>query len=133
MAASLAGCSNSTDLLQISPSWTLQTSDGHALPDTIPNSSPVIVVTSATAQINDNHNYTFTLNGTTDGVEGVVGSDAGTWSISHSIILFRSTSSAPQLADYVAAFNGNTINVGMPGQVVHSSNQSVAMTFVAAP
>jgi hypothetical protein len=133
LAASLSGCSSSTDILQIPSSWTLQTAGGHALPDTIPNSTPVIVITSGTAQIRDNHDYTFTFNGTTNGVQGVVGSDAGTWSISASTFLFRSSNSSPHVADYIAALTGSTFHLSMPGSIVHTSDASVDMVFVAAP
>jgi hypothetical protein len=133
LTASLDGCSSSTDLLQIPNSWVLQTSQGHAPPDTVPNSAPVIVITSGTAQISDNHNYTFTFNGTTDGVQGVVASDAGTWSISSSTFLFRSNGSSPHVEPYIAAFNGSTFNIAMPGSIVHSSDGSVVMVFATAP
>jgi hypothetical protein len=133
LAAPLAGCGSSTEILQIPTSWTLQTSRSHALPDTVPNSTPVIVITSGSAQISDNHDYTFTIHGTTDGVQGVVASDAGTWSISSSTFLFRSSSSSPHVDPYVGAFNGSTFNVAMPASIVHSSDPSVAMVFVTAP
>jgi hypothetical protein len=34
---------------------------------------------------------------------------------------------------YIAAFNGNTFNVAMPGSIVHSSDATVAMVFATAP
>lgn len=128
ISAALASCGG-TDLLQINHSWGQQTVDNKALPDTVPNSSPVIVITSGNAQIAGDGTYTFTFNGTSDGVAGVVGSDAGTWSISNSTFFFKSNSSVPHIPSYIAALSAGTFRVAMPGQAVHSSDPTVDMLF----
>jgi hypothetical protein len=128
VTVALSACGGS-DLLQINRSWSQTSVAGKTLPDTVPNSSPVIVITSGDAEITSDGHYTFTFNGTSDGVAGVVGTDAGTWSISHSTFFFKSSTSA----SYIAALNGTSFLVGMPGQFVHSANPSVDMGFVEAP
>jgi len=130
VAAALSSC-GSDDLLQIDETWTQQSVDGKVLPDTVPNSDPVIVITSGEADINQNGHYTFTFNGTSDGVPGVVGTDAGTWGISHATFFFKS--GQPNSDAYIGALTGNTFNVSMPGAVVHSSNPEVHMVFASGP
>ena len=114
-----------SDLLQINRSWSQVSVADKTLPDTVPNSSPVIVITSGTAEITSDGHYTFTFNGTSDGVAGVVATDAGNWSISHSTFFFKSSTST----SYIAALTATSFRVGMPGQIVHSSNPSVDMVF----
>ena len=128
VAAALSSCGGS-DLLQINHSWAQQSVANRALPDTVPNSSPVIVITSGDAEIEGNGTYTFTFNGTSDGVAGVVGSDAGTWSISSSTFFFKSNSSSPHIPSYIAALSAGTFRVAMPGPAVHSSDPTVDMVF----
>jgi hypothetical protein len=125
LAGSLASCSS--DLLNpVTHGWTLQSVRGAPLPATIPNSSPEIVITSGTAVTSGDGNYSFTFNGTSGGVDGVVGADQGHWSISSSTFLFRSSNGVP---DYIAALGSSTMRVTLAGQIVHSSNQTIDMVF----
>jgi hypothetical protein len=127
--ASLASCGS--DLSAAPSSWNLAGVGVRDLPDTIPNSDPVIVITSGTAQTNSNGHYTFTFVGTSGGTPGTVGSDAGSWTISSSTFLFRS--STPGVGDYVAALTPASFRVDIPGLLVHSSNEAISMHFVQAP
>lgn len=123
--APLASCSS--DLLNpVTHTWALQTIKGAALPDTIPNSSPVVVITSGTATTSGDGNYSFTFTGTSNGVAGTVGSDQGHWSITSSTFLFRSSNGLP---DYIGALNGGSIRVSLLGQIVHSTDQTIDMVF----
>ena len=88
--AAMSSCGGN-DLLQINHSWSQVSVNNKTLPDTVPNTDPVIVITLGDAEIAGDGTYTFTFNGTTDGVAGVVGSDAGTWSISSSTFFFKSS------------------------------------------
>jgi hypothetical protein len=125
LAASVASCSS--DLLDpVTHSWSLESIKDVPLPDTIPNSSPVIVITSGMATTNSDGNYTFTFSGTADGVQGVVATDHGHWSISSSEFLFRSANGIP---DYIGALNTGSIRVSVAGQVVHSTTQTIDMVF----
>lgn len=125
LASSLASCSS--DLLNpVTHTWTLESIGDVPLPDTVPNSSPVIVITSGTAITSSDGNYSFTFSGTSDGAAGVVGTDHGHWTISSSIFLFRSANGLP---DYIGALNNAAIRVSILGQVVHSSNQTIDMVF----
>jgi len=121
----LASCSS--DLLnQVTHTWALQMIKGVPVPDTIPNSSPVVVITSGTATTSGDGNYSFTFTGTSNGVEGVVGSDQGHWSITSSTFLFRSANGLP---DYIGALNTGSIRVSLLGQIVHSTDQTIDMVF----
>jgi len=125
ISAALASCSS--DLLNpITHTWALQTVGGVALPDTIPNSSPVTVITSGTAITDGDGTYTFSFTGTSDGTPGVVASDQGHWTITSSTFFFRSSNGAP---DYIGALNTNSIRVSIAGVIVHSSNQTIDMVF----
>jgi hypothetical protein len=125
LAGSLVSCSS--DLLNtVSHTWTLQTVGGAALPVTIPNSSPVIVVTSGTAVTESNGTYTFTFTGTSDGTQGQVGSDQGHWTVTSSEFFFRSSNGVP---DYIGALNSGSIRVALAGQIVHSTSQTLDMVF----
>jgi hypothetical protein len=129
VAASLASCSS--DLLNpVTHTWSLESIREVPLPDTIPNTSAVIVITSGTGTTNSDGNYTFTFSGTTDGVQGVVASDHGHWSINSSEFLFRSANGIP---DYIGALNTGSIRVSVAGQVVHSTTQTIDMVFSQAP
>ena len=128
LAASLASCSS--DLLNpVTHTWTLQTIANVPLPDTVPNSSPVIVITSGSVVTSGNGSYSFTFTGTSDGIEGVVGADHGNWTITSSTFFFRSAIGVP---DYIGALNSASIRVSIAGQVVHSSNQTIDMVFAQA-
>jgi hypothetical protein len=125
LAGSLASCSS--DLLNpVTHTWTLQTVGDVPLPAAVPNSSPAIVITSGTAITSGDGSYSFTFNGTSDGTDGVVGTDRGHWTITSSTFLFRSSNSVP---DYIGALNDASIRVSVAGQIVHSSNQTIDMVF----
>jgi hypothetical protein len=126
LAASLASCSH--DLLgPVAHSYQLQSVGNAALPDTIPSSSPVIVITSGTAATNGDGTYSFSFTGTADGEPGVVATDQGHWTITSSTFLFRSNTGG--IVDYIGALTSGTIRVAMPGQIVHSTEQTVDMVF----
>jgi hypothetical protein len=128
IAGSLASCSS--DLLNpVTHSWSLQTVGGVPLPATVPNSSPEIVIASGTAITSGDGNYSFTFTGTSGGTDGAVGSDQGHWTINSSTFLFRSSNG---IADYIGALNDVSIRVDLPGQIVHSSNQTIDMVFLQA-
>jgi hypothetical protein len=128
LVASLVSCTS--DLLApVTHRWTLQTVREVPLPDTIPNSSPVIVITSGTAVTNSDGSYSFSFTGTSDGTSGVVGTDQGHWSVTNSTFLFRSSNGVP---DYIGALSSGTIRVSLKGQIVHSSNATVDMVFSQA-
>lgn len=124
-ACSLASCSS--DLLNpVSHSWTLQTVGDVPLPATVPNSSPVTVITSGTATTSGDGSYSFTFTGTSESDEQVVGTDHGHWSITSSTFLFRSANGVP---DYIGALNDASMRVSLAGQIVHSPNQTIDMVF----
>jgi hypothetical protein len=128
IAGSLASCSS--DLLNpVTHTWTLQTVGGVPLPVTVPNSSPEIVITSGTAITSGEGDYSFTFTGTSGGTEGTVGSDRGHWTVSSSTFLFRSSNG---IADYIGALNNASIRVSLPGQIVHSTSQTIDMVFSEA-
>ena len=124
--ASFASCQH--DLLgSIDHSWQLSTVNQSALPYTVPHSSPAIVITAGHAQIDGDGNYEFTFTGTSDGADGSVGSDDGTWSIHSSTFLFNS--SHVGIDSYIAALGSGTFDLSLPGEVVHSTDQSIDMVF----
>lgn len=130
LAASLASCSH--DLLgPVAHSYQLQSVKNAPLPATIPNSSPSIVVTSATAATNGDGTYSFSFTGTSDGDPGVVATDRGRWTITSSTFLFRSSTSG--IVDYIGALTSGSIRVALPGQIVHSTDQTVDMVFTVIP
>lgn len=125
LASPLASCSS--DLLNpVTHTWALQSIKDVSLPDTVPNSSPVIVITAGTATTSGDGNYSFTFTGTSNGSAGVVGSDQGHWSITSSTFLFRSSNGLP---DYIGALNNASIRVSILGQIVHSTDQTISMVF----
>jgi hypothetical protein len=125
LSTSLASCGS--DLLNpVSHTWSLQSIVDVPLPDTVPNSTPVIVITSGTLTTSADGNYTFSFSGTSDGVQGVVGTDHGHWTITSSTFLFRSANGVP---DYVGGLSAASIRVAIAGEIVHSSNQTIDMVF----
>jgi len=125
LASSLSSCGS--DLLNpVTHTWTLQTIGDVPLPVTVPNSSPVTVITSGTATTSGDGSYSFTFTGTSESDEQVVGTDHGHWSITSSTFLFRSANGVP---DYIGALNDLSMRVSLAGQIVHSSNQTVDMVF----
>ena len=128
LTGSLASCSS--DLLDsITHTWTLQTIGNVPLPATVPNSSPTVIITSGSATTSGDGSYSFTFNGTIGGTQGEVGGDQGHWTINSSTFLFRSSNG---IADYIGALNDVSIRVDLPGQIVHSSNQTIDMVFLQA-
>jgi hypothetical protein len=130
LTASRVSCSSSL-LDPINHTWQLHSVNGALLPDTVPNSSPVIVITSGTAVTNGQGTYTLSFTGTSDGSTGSVGSDQGSWTITSSTFFFRSSNGA--VPDYIGALGTDSIRITLPGQIVHSSNQSIDMVFTLAP
>lgn len=125
LAGSLASCGS--DLLNpVTHMWTLQSVANVPLPAAVPNSSPAVIITGGSATTSGDGSYSFTFNGTTGGTQGVVGSDRGHWSISSSTFLFRSSQG---VSDYIAATSDTSMRVALPGQIVHSSDQTVDMVF----
>jgi hypothetical protein len=125
LAGSLASCGS--DLLNpVTHTWTLQSVANVPLPAAVRNSSPAVIITAGTATTSGDGSYSFTFNGTTGGTQGVVGSDRGHWSISSSTFLFRSSQG---VSDYIAATSDTSMRVALPGQIVHSSDQTVDMVF----
>jgi hypothetical protein len=125
LASFLSSCTS--DLLDpITQHWQLQTIKDAALPGTIPNSSPVIVVNSGTMVTKSDGTYTLSLTGTSDGAPGMVGSDQGHWSVTSGTFFFRSSNGIP---DYIGALNTGAIRVAVAGQIVHSTNESIDMVF----
>jgi imidazolonepropionase-like amidohydrolase len=129
LAAAVVSCGGSSSL-QIPNSWTLQTAGGAALPFTVPGTQHDVVITSATANVADNNNYTMTYAGTTDGVAGTVGSDHGTWTIGSSTFVFRSAVLNGET--YIAALVGSTFRAAVPGTLFGSSTQTLDMLFSSA-
>jgi hypothetical protein len=130
LAASLASCGS--DLTApIAHTWQLQTVNNGSLPATIPHSTPAIIITSGTVVTNPNGTYTISLSGSSDGSNGVVGTDQGDWTITSSTFFFNSSTGG--VPDYIAALNSGSIRVALPGQLVHSSDNSFDMVFAVAP
>ncbi|MEP7065622.1 MAG: hypothetical protein ABI889_06280 [Gemmatimonadota bacterium] len=130
LAASLASCGS--DLTgPLAHTWQLQTVKDQPLPATIANSSPAIIVTSGTMTTNTNGTYTLSLSGSSDGTNRVVGTDHGAWTITNSTFLFRSNTGG--VPDYIAGLTSGVIRVSLPGQLVHSSDESLDMVFQVAP
>lgn len=130
LAAAVVSCGSDSSL-QIPNSWTLQTAEGAALPFTVVNNAEHdIVITSATANVADNSNYTMTYTGTTDGVAGTVATDNGTWTIGSSTFVFRSSVLNGQT--YIAALTGSTFRAAVPGALFGSSTQTFEMVFSSA-
>ncbi len=129
LAAAVVSCGGDS-ALQIPNSWTLQTAGGAALPFTVPGTEHDVVITSATANIADNGNYTMTYAGTTDGVAGTVGSDHGTWTIGSSTFVFRSA--VLNGNTYIAALVGSTFRSAVPGTLFGSSTPTIDMLFSSA-
>lgn len=125
-ASSLVSCGGSDLLNSVSHTWSLQSIADVPLPDTVPLSSPVIVITSGTATTTSDGNYSFSFTGTTGGEQGVVGTDDGHWTITSSTFVFKSAHGVP---DYLAALNSASIRVAIAGQVVHSTKQTIDMVF----
>lgn len=126
---SVAASCGSDNPLGLANSWTLQTVGGAALPYTVPNAAHEIVITSATANLRNDGSYTMTYVGTTDGAQGQVATDNGTWTIGSATFIFRS---APLHGNtYIAALVGSTFRAAVPGALFGSSTDSFDMVFGA--
>ena len=129
LVAVLSSCGDSSEL-GIARSWSLQTVEGAALPFTVPNAPHDIVITSATATIGSNGNYTMTYTGTTDGTPGTVATDQGSWTISSSVFNFRSSTLDGRT--YIAAYRTSTFAASVPGALFNSDTDTFQMVFAPA-
>jgi hypothetical protein len=133
--AVLAACgsdsSGPTQDADVSGQYSLVAVDGHALPDTIPNSEHVLVVVAADVLFNDNGTYDASVTGTEDGDEvQEIAADNGTFTVSGNKVTLHST---PFFTSYqaIVAPNGE-ITATVPGVFVSSSNTTIALKFAKA-
>jgi hypothetical protein len=126
LLAALASCGHDSEL-GIAQHWVLQTVAGGELPFTVPHATHDIVITSATANIGTDGNYTMTYMGTTDGTPGTVATDHGTWTISSSVFNFRSSTLDGQT--FIAAYFTSTFRATIPGAILHSDDDTFEMVF----
>lgn len=129
LMTTLASCGHDSEL-GIARTWALQTVDGAPLPFTVPSAPHDIVITSATATIGSDGNYTMTYLGTTDGVSGTVKTDHGTWTIASSTFNFRSNTLDGQT--FIAAYLTSTFRASVPGALFGSDTDSFEMVFGVA-
>lgn len=129
LVAAIASCGTDNSILGIAQSWTLQSVGGQTLPFTVPNVAHDVVITSATANLRSDGNYTLTFTGTTDGAAGQVGNDHGTWTIANST--FNFVSATLNNRTFIAAFLHSTFRASVPGALVGSSTDTFDMVFGA--
>jgi len=133
--AALAACGSDSNgpaqNADVNGQYNLVTVDGHALPDTIPNSEHAFVVTAATVLFDDNGTYDASVTGTEDGsAEQGIAADNGTFTISGNTITLHS---AVFFTAYQATVASNDeITVTVPGAFVSSSNATIALKFAKA-
>jgi hypothetical protein len=115
----------------VSGQYNLVAVDGHALPDTIPHSEHVLVVTEANVLFNDNGTYDASVTGTDDGDElQEIAADNGTFTISGNTITLHSTPFSTSYQAVVAS--DGQITATVPGLFVSSSNATIALKFAKA-
>jgi hypothetical protein len=133
--ALLAACgsdsSGPTPDADVSGQYSLVNVNGHALPDTIPNSEHVFVITAADVLFNDNGTYDASITGTEDdSAEQQVAADNGTFTISGNTVTLHS---AVYFTSYQATVASNgQITAAVPGALVGSSNSTIDFTFAKA-
>ena len=133
--AILAACgsdsSGPADDADVSGQYNLVTVDGHALPDTIPNSEHVFVIAAADVLFSDNGTYEATVTGTDDGsAEEEIAADNGTFVISGNTITLHS---AVFFTTYQATVASNDeVTAMVPGAFVSSSNTTISLKFAKA-
>jgi hypothetical protein len=129
--AMLAACgSDSTGPRNTNGSGTyaLTTVDGSSLPFTIPNTGDnTEIVNNATVTLNSDSSYTAVANGTENGADATIITDAGHYSVSGSQVTF--TSSVIQGGNYTGSVSGSTLTVTIIGAFVGSSNTSFSLAF----
>jgi len=129
--AMLAACgSDSTGPrnTNVSGTYALTTVDGSSLPFTIPNTGDnTEIVNNATVTLNSDSSYTAVANGTENGADATIITDAGHYSVSGSQVTF--TSSVIQGGNYTGSVSGSTLTVTIIGAFVGSSNTSFSLAF----
>jgi hypothetical protein len=105
--------------------------DGHALPDTIPNTEHVLVIAAANVLFSDNGTYEASVTGTDDGSEDQeIAADNGTFTISGNTVTLHS---AVFFTSYQATVASNgEVTATVPGAFVGSSNATIALKFAKA-
>jgi len=131
LASPLTSCIGSDDLLNLDQKYTLQTVRDSTLPYTVHGGAHDVVIDSGFATLNNDLSYSLTLKGTLDGVAGTVGADQGDWTVTSSIITFKSTTFTPK--DYIAALVGTTYKATIPGIIVGAADSSFDMVFSRNP
>ena len=131
LAACGSDTSGPTQDADVSGQYNLVTVDGHALPDTIPNSEHVFVIAAANVLFNDNGTYEASIAGTEDGsAEQEIAADNGTFTISGNTITLHS---AVFFTSYQATVASNgEVTATVPGAFVSSSNSTIALKFAKA-
>lgn len=134
--ATLAACgsdtTNGTGPMDVSGSYNLATVDGSSLPYTVPGTGDnVIVVSGAAATLNANNTYTVSGSVTENGSDSQLLSDAGTYSVSGSTVVFVSGTFSG--ASYSGAATSSTITATVPGLIVGSSQTTFSLRFDKAP
>ena len=123
-----SGPANDAD---VSGQYNLVTVDGHALPDTVPNTEHVLVIAAASVLFSDNGTYEASVTGTDDdSEEQEIAADNGTFVISGNTITLHS---AVFFTTYQATVASNDeVTATVPGAFVGSSNATIALKFAKA-
>lgn len=104
--------------------------NNQTLPYTIQTSAGTMVVQSASLTLAESSTgtltYAATVNGTKDGVQGVLLSDAGTYAVSGTTLTF-SSSAVPGLI-YPGSRSGDMVTVSVPGLAVGASG-TISLAF----
>ena len=130
--ATLAACggdtTNGTGPMDVSGSYLLATVDGGALPYTVPGTGAnVIVVSGATATLNADNTYSVSGAVTENGSDSQLLSDAGSYSVSGSNVVFISSTFGG--ASYSGVATSSTITATVPGLIVGSSHTTFSLIF----
>lgn len=128
---------NPTAPANIPGTYVLQTINGHALPDTVPNTvGQTRVVSSATAILTvaatdtDVNTYAFKGTGTQDGVASAVLADSGSWTQDGGKLNFVSDSVSSGF--YFAIATPSAITVTLPGGFLNSTTGTFSLVLVKA-
>ena len=132
--AALAACGGDSSGPQdanASGQYNLVTVDGRALPDTIPNSEHVFVITAATVLFDDNGTYSASVTGTDNGAaEQEIAADNGTYTVVGNTVTLHS---AVFFTTYHASVASNDdVAVAVPGALVSSKNGTISLRFSKA-
>jgi hypothetical protein len=122
--------SGPADDADVSGQYNLATFDGHALPDTIPNSQRFVLAT-ANVLFSDNGTYEASLTGADNAsAEQEFTADYGTFVVSGNTITLHS---AVFFTSYQATVASNDeVTATVPGAFVSSSNATIALKFAKA-